>query len=312
MSKTDLAKWFPALMYEINKKDEFSILKLITKIFFINLTATLPAAYILSSLLGTGEEAAFFKESEAGGGAAVYNLLTFLFIVIIMSLFIYLLVKYRKFNVLELISLLLLAFISGSVASLIIPIWLYVAIYIYAQELIDIFLTFFDLLYWTVFILFFVLQGLTLIHERFHKLRNFLLIITTSWAGVFLGLYTGLLTPPILMLGFSIYDIYAVYRGPIRLITNELQEANIIEKNESKGLFILGLGDIFFYSMAISYSLAYFGFESFIVVSILLLIGVIATIILLMWKAPEGRELPALPIPLLFALIGIAISAIFL
>ncbi|RLE74628.1 MAG: hypothetical protein DRZ80_04185 [Thermoprotei archaeon] len=311
MTQTNIIRWFPALIYTVDKEDKYSVLKLITKIFIFNLLLAILATLVL----GTGEEAAFFKESEIGGEAAILNLLVFLFLVILTSIGIYLLIRLKKFSLLEIISTFLFAFISGSVASLIIPLWLYFLVIQFAiitqMEFILIeFLYIFDIVVLFIFALFFILQLLALVHIRFLKFRNTILLVTASWAGVFLGLYSGILTPPILMLGFSLYDLYAVYKGPIKMITSELHELDFARKSEKEGVFVLGLGDLFFYSLALSYSLAYLGISAFILVTIALILGLLITIFILLSrsKSEGSQEVPALPIPLFLALLAIVLS----
>jgi len=316
MSNENISSWFPALIYTLDKKDKYSILKLITKIFIANLFFASIATITLWLIFGTGEEAAFFKESEMGSSAAFYNLITFLAIAVIASAVIYLLIKLRKFSVLELFGVILFAFVSGSISSIVIPLILYLVLYLISSitaisNLLYLVAYSFDFISLIIFILFFVLQILVLLHEKFKVLRNTLLLITASWSGVFMGLYTGSLTPIVLMIGFSLYDIYAVKQGPIKKITNELREIQPRSvENKEKSNFVLGLGDLFFYSVALSYSLAYFNLIVFLEVAIALIIGILITIWILISSPQSERELPALPIPLMLALLLIFLNSI--
>lgn len=317
MSDKTIDSWFPALIYTVDKKDKYSILKLITKIFVANLLSASIATITLWLMFGTGEEAAFFKESEMGSSAALYNLVTFLIIVLATSIIIYLLIKLRKFNVLELIGVLLFAFVSGSISSIIIPLIFYLALLTLNSLIVNIngllyFIAYsFDLISLVIFVLFFVLQILVSLHEKFKILRNTLLLIIASWSGVFIGLYTGLLTPIVLMIGFSLYDIYAVKQGPIKKITSELRDIQPRStENARESNFVLGLGDLFFYSVALSYSLAYFNLIVYLEVTIALIIGILITIWILLSNHQEERELPALPIPLMLALLIIFLNSI--
>ncbi len=314
MPSKRISSWFPALIYNLDKKDKYSVLKLITKIFIANLFFASIATITLWLIFGTGEEAAFFKESEIGSSAAVYNLIMFLLIAITASIAIYLLIKLRKFGILELIGVVLLAFVNGSISSIVLPLIVYLGLCMISfiptvSYLLNLVAYSFDIISLTVFILFFVLQALALLHDKFGFLRNIFLLITASWSGVFMGLYTGSLTPLVLMVGFSLYDIYAVKQGPIRKITEELRELqpkSTEEKEESS--FVLGLGDLFFYSVALSYSLAYFNLMVFIEVAIGLIIGILATIWILISSPKSEQELPALPIPLMLALLVICLN----
>ncbi len=316
MSNNEISSWFPALIYTLEKKDKYSVLKLIIKIFIANLIFATTATLTLWLIFGTGEEAAFFKESELGGSAALYNLIIFLLIVIVSSLSIYLLIKLRKFNILEAIGIFLFSLVSGSISSIVIPLLTYITLYLLSslfmiEYVLSVFLNIFDVFSIAMFILFFILQAIVLTQKRFSAIRNWLLLMTASWSGVFMGLYTGFLTPLVMMVGFSLYDIYAVKRGPIKKITQELCEMRPeSSEDRSKSSFVLGLGDLFFYSMALSYSLAYFNAFVFFEVAFALILGVILTIWILISSPSVEKELPALPIPLMFALIVIFFNSI--
>lgn len=318
MPGNKISSWFPALIYTLEKKDKYSVLKIIIKIFVTNLAFATIATIVLWIVFGTGEEAAFFKESEMGGGAAILNLVIFLSIALTASIVIYLLIKLRKFNILEIMGIFLFALVSGSISSIIVPLAIYIVLYLLSpilslESILIAFVNLFDLISLAVFVIFFLLQTLVLINKRFSIMRNLMLLITASWSGVFMGLYTGSLTPLILMLGFSLYDIYAVKQGPIKKITQELREIQSTSpQSEDKGSFVLGLGDLFFYSMALSYSLAYLDFLAFTEVALSLILGILVTIWLLISGENAEKELPALPIPLMFALIIIILNSIFI
>ncbi len=316
MEDTSITKWFPALIYELPKREENIILKLFGKVFALNVFLSIIAALVL----GKGEEAAFFKESEFGGSAAFLNLIIFLSIVILYTLLIYLFIKMKKFNILEILGITLLAFLSGSIASIIIPIWLYIIAFIIANGfnayfILNVIEFLFGYIIIIIFVFFFIMQILVLVSTKFVRYRNIMLLTTVSWSGVLLGLYTGFLTPIIVMFGFAIYDIYAVFKGPLKKITHELE--GMIKptvNHEKRSIFILGLGDIFFYSMAIAYSLVYFGLITFVFVVIALGIGVIITLKILLKAVLKhrGRELPALPLPIFLALAVICVSYLLL
>lgn len=113
-------------------------------------------------------------------------------------------------------------------------------------------------------------------------------------SGVLLGATVPLWTSFVLLVAVSIFDIYAVFRGHLKLLADN-------SRTSLKGLMVpfrgmdLGLGDVVFYSMLIMFSLSHFGFLSAIGASVGVGGGFAATLMLLRRR----RLIPALPIPLL-------------
>ena len=267
------------------------------------------------------EEGAIFRESQMGGAAAVYNLAFYLTIVSIFSVILYILIKKRLLNLLTIIQALLLGFIGAVASSFFLPLWLITFLIIldsfnlmpYIPE--DLFVNIFISVQFIIFFLFFIVIFISLISERYTGLRNNLLILLSAWIGALIGLTIGKWTPLIFMLGFALYDIFAVFKGPLKKITEELE--NIIDREEKEEMkrrgessLILGLGDLFFYSLALSYSIAYLGAITSIIVASVLLVGALYTINLVL-KMDRPRALPALPIPITLALVVMLLSILF-
>ncbi|MEM1655919.1 MAG: hypothetical protein QXU12_05750 [Nitrososphaerota archaeon] len=124
-----------------------------------------------------------------------------------------------------------------------------------------------------------------------------------SGAGATIGMSIPYWTFLVLVLGISAYDTLAVYRGHLSTLTKE-------EAITLKGLtievddLVIGLGDLFFYSLTASAILQYMGVVPAAAATISILAGYGATLLLLR----KRRMLPGLPIPLLSA-IGSAIAA---
>jgi len=116
--------------------------------------------------------------------------------------------------------------------------------------------------------------------------------------GVWMSWNMGELTPIALLIGFALYDLYSVLKGPLKQLAETLRRDIGGEKEEEFGLGF-GLGDVFFYSFAIGYSFAVLTLIETIVVCVVLLAGTLVTIILLFKTKAEA--LPALPIPVLSA-----------
>jgi len=118
-----------------------------------------------------------------------------------------------------------------------------------------------------------------------------------SGAGAIIGMSIPYWTFLILVFGISAYDIFAVYKGHLSTLTKE-------EAISLKGLtveldgLVIGLGDLFFYSLSISAILWYLKVIPAILATTSILTGYAVTLFLLKKK----KMLPGLPIPLLLAL----------
>lgn len=117
-----------------------------------------------------------------------------------------------------------------------------------------------------------------------------------SGAGATIGMSIPYWTFLILMIGISAYDTFAVYKGHLSTLSKE-------EAISLRGLtvevddLVIGLGDLFFYSLTASAILQYMGIIPAIAATISILAGYAITLLLLRRK----RMLPGLPIPLLLA-----------
>lgn len=118
-----------------------------------------------------------------------------------------------------------------------------------------------------------------------------------SGAGATIGMSMPYWTFLVLVLGISAYDAFAVYRGHLSGLSKE--EAIML-----KGLtieiddLVIGLGDLFFYSLTASAILQYMGVIPAAAATISILAGYAVTLLLLRRR----RMLPGLPIPLLSAM----------
>ncbi len=254
------------------------------------------------------EEGAFFKESQYGGTAALYNFAFMLVLVVTFTLIIYFMIKRGLFNILTILQGFLLGLISGSIGGLFITLWTIEILIslIYASVISPIdeqaLINFVIIFQYLAFATLFIVTLITIVSAKYKRFRNFILIFTASVAGSYFGLSLGTLTPLILLVGFAIYDIIAVFKGPLKLISDELKNYMVEdeEAREKRGL-IIGLGDVFFYSLAVGYTLAFLNVVAFILVVISLLVGYILTINIVL-NEEKRRALPALPLPILFAL----------
>jgi|YelNatPaOPRAMG01_1025707.scaffolds.fasta_scaffold09385_4 presenilin-like A22 family membrane protease len=120
-----------------------------------------------------------------------------------------------------------------------------------------------------------------------------------SWVGSTLKLWSTLL----LLVMLSIYDIVAVYKGPVKAIVED-------NPKDLTGLVVMlkeiniGLGDIVFYSLTQSFSIINYGYIPALGVSLGLIVGFYITI-----KIAEKtkKPVPALPASLILAFIIIQV-----
>ncbi len=118
-----------------------------------------------------------------------------------------------------------------------------------------------------------------------------------SGAGATIGMSIPYWTFIVLLLGISAYDAFAVYKGHLSTLSKE-------EAISLKGLtvevddLVIGLGDLFFYSLTVSAILQYMGVAPAIAATLSILVGYSITLLLLRRR----RILPGLPVPLLLAM----------
>ena len=130
--------------------------------------------------------------------------------------------------------------------------------------------------------------------------RNNVWLSTTvlAFVGAEVGSFLAHALPPQTVLAlpvvFSIYDIYAVFRGPLKQLIGTAPGIALVGMSIRAGGFTLGLGDVVFYTMLPSVAYFTLGLQAAIGVVIAIDCGVAVTLFLLSKK----RFLPGLPIPM--------------
>jgi presenilin-like A22 family membrane protease len=118
-----------------------------------------------------------------------------------------------------------------------------------------------------------------------------------SGAGSILGVSIPYWTFLILIIGISIYDIIAVFKGHLSSISKSdapLLRGLVVEIGD----VALGLGDLFFYSLTISAILFNYSITPAITASTSIIIGYM----IIIYTLNKRKQLPGLPIPLFLAL----------
>jgi presenilin-like A22 family membrane protease len=144
-------------------------------------------------------------------------------------------------------------------------------------------------------------------------IKNTGLMIFGALIGAFLGLVLPTWTSFLLLIGLSIYDVFAVFKGPIKKIL-ELEEKNnqnFLEIRNKIHDYEIGLGDLTFYSMLVCATLK-IGFDTEFIrvwgpfaIFLPCLVSIIGILMgaLITFKLLEKKEmLPGLPISILLGI----------
>lgn len=107
-----------------------------------------------------------------------------------------------------------------------------------------------------------------------------------------------ILTALLLPLAFSVYDIYTVYRGPLKTLITTLPAETLTAISSKIGDFSIGTGDTVFYAMIPALAYYQFTFSSALVSLVAVDAGVVITLYLL----SRAKLLPGLPIPMFLGL----------
>lgn len=154
-----------------------------------------------------------------------------------------------------------------------------------------------------------VVVGYTIFVKNYTILSTAVLSLISAEVGSF---FAGTLPPTngvplmaiLLAVVFAIYDIYAVFRGPLKQLVNIAPSGAFAAMSVKAGEFTVGLGDVVFYSMLPSIALFYLHPIN----AVYTLVAVDAGVVLTLYLLTRRRLLPGLPIPML---LGICVLASF-
>lgn len=138
-------------------------------------------------------------------------------------------------------------------------------------------------------------------------LQNTIILGYGGGLGAFLGIAMPTWSTILLLIGLSVYDIFAVTRGPIKQIIeiSEEKEVQLPAMTYSSGKEIeIGLGDLVFYSMLTAHTFLNFGSFPLVMVSGGILGGLMITLKLL----EKRKMLPGLPISIALGLVALFLS----
>ncbi len=161
------------------------------------------------------------------------------------------------------------------------------------------------------------------VRQSFDKLwlRNSMMVVFGPMIGSMLAIHFGLLTVFFILIGLSLYDIYAVFYGPLKGIIDQSREdakeiEEKIEKHEidvnqvttgplmpalpvySTPLINIGLGDFAFFSMLVSAAVVVSYGLSTPIPLLMAVMGLLVGAYYTFQFLKEDRALPGLPLPI--------------
>ena len=116
-----------------------------------------------------------------------------------------------------------------------------------------------------------------------------------------LGFWTALALP----VAFAVYDVYAVFRGPLKSLIGTNPGIALVGMSIKAGEFTLGLGDIVFYSLLPSLAFAQFDGTFGILPALLTILAIDVGMVITLYLLSRRRLLPGLPIPMLLGVLVI-------
>ena len=126
---------------------------------------------------------------------------------------------------------------------------------------------------------------------------SFALVLTgllSAEVGSYFASAIPILTAILLPLGFSLYDIYTVFRGPLKTLINTIPDESLTTMASKIGDFSIGTGDTVFYAMVPALGYYQFGFSS----AFLAIVAVDAGVVVTLYLLSRSKLLPGLPIPM--------------
>jgi hypothetical protein len=136
-------------------------------------------------------------------------------------------------------------------------------------------------------------------------LAPFITGLLSAEVGSYFASTIPLLTALLLPVVFSIYDIYAVFKGPLKQLVTLAPAGALNAVTSRVGEFSIGTGDTIFYSMLPGIALYWFSLHA----AILTMVAVDAGVVLTLYLLSRSKILPGLPIPMALGLVAIAVAA---
>ncbi|MCW3995037.1 MAG: presenilin family intramembrane aspartyl protease [Candidatus Bathyarchaeota archaeon] len=133
---------------------------------------------------------------------------------------------------------------------------------------------------------------------RFPRARNIAVICLGGALGVFFGKFIPLWSAVLILAFLAVYDVVAVYKGPVgKIAESGLEQLHGLSYSFKD--IQMGLGDLVFYSMLVG--AVFFNFNN-LFPTILSIVGIMAGSILTFYMLEKKGIFPGLPFPILLGL----------
>jgi presenilin-like A22 family membrane protease len=124
--------------------------------------------------------------------------------------------------------------------------------------------------------------------------------------GVFLGYSVGPVTALVLVGALVVYDIVAVFRGPVGALAKAVEAGDLPGAMYTYGELTIGMGDLVFYSLVATIAMVFYGPLSFVGAAL----GIIAGSYLGFRALSRFEMFPGLPFSLLLGVAGMLLVAL--
>ncbi len=287
---------------EANKQDKFRFQIVYLVPILASIIFGLGCAYLLIPQQGNAIPVTPIPESTPGApfGNAIY----FVILVAISATLFYILLKRKSKKIIK-----GLIIVAMTTASLLLSVVYLSAIFASLPD-------------WSIFVLIPLSIIITVLFDlaifRFGSIpRNVAVVAVGGALGIFFGFSIPLYSAVIILIFLAIYDVIAVYRGPVgKIAQSQSASGSGSALDELQGLSFsfkdiqMGLGDLVFYSMLTGAMIfgfpqtLIFGIPQSIFPTIVAIIGILAGSIITFYMLGRKGIFPGLPFPIMLGLAG--------
>jgi presenilin-like A22 family membrane protease len=150
-----------------------------------------------------------------------------------------------------------------------------------------------------------LILGYIIFVKNIQWLATILLAFVGAEVGSFFAETLGFWTALALPIAFAIYDIYAVFRGPLKSLIGTNPGIALVGMSIKAGEFTLGLGDVVFYSLLPSLAFAQFRGTFGVVPALVTILAIDIGMVITLFLLSRRKLLPGLPIPMLLGVLVI-------
>ena len=269
----------------MNEKEKFKIKPVYLAPILASLLFGLGCAYLL--VPHQSEVIPVTPIPETTPGAPIGNGLYFVVLIAISATLFYFLIKRRSKNIIK--GLIVFALTT---ASLLLSV-------VYLSAILA-FFPIIDNLWWLIALSIVLTVLFDLAIFRLGSIaRNVAVVALGGALGIFFGFSIPLYSAVIILVFLAVYDVIAVYKGPVGKIAasglDQLQGLSFSFKDIQ-----MGLGDLVFYSMLMG--VVFFSFLSSFLPTLMAIVGILAGSIITFFALEKKGIFPGLPFPILLGL----------